>query len=58
MEQAKLKAPEGATSCTVEGALYVVKYGRIKVAPEHVALLIPHGYAMADQMQDEKEGNG
>ena len=55
MELAKMKAPEGATSCSVGDVLYTVKRGFIRVALEHVGILTPHGYVMADDQTEQEK---
>lgn len=44
-----LLAPDGATSCTVDGVEYGVVDGEVEVDPAHAGLLIEsHGYVTAE----------
>jgi hypothetical protein len=46
MSNAKLKAPEGATSVSFDGESYEVKDGIVEVPHEAVAELFSHGYTL------------
>lgn len=41
---AKLKAPNGCTSCSTGGEVFAVKKGYVTVPDEAVSELIPHGF--------------
>jgi hypothetical protein len=46
----KLKAPEDAGGCSVDGVSYEVdKSGHVTVDAAHVADLLDHGYTKADK---------
>ena len=52
-DQTKLRAPKGASSCSVAGVEYPVKRGIVAVHIDHVARLLAAGFARADDAEDK-----
>lgn len=44
MAQVKMTAPQGATSCTALGTVYIVSGGSVVVDADHVQCLYQYGY--------------